>query len=1118
MNKSQFSKLIKDFDFASLFNQLGWDNFNDTINPVTVEKCVFDVKGIAQKRGFAIVVCAPDNSGKVPESSVRRQIESNFSKYYHEHIIIYTDAKHTEQKWQYVINEENKPRRIREAEYHIDQDTEGLFQRLKNLVFTVSEEDNITLIDVLNKVRENFAKNSETVTKKFYDEFKKEHEQFMKYIKGIDDQIIDKENQNKQWYASLMMNRLMFCYFIQKRSFLDNNPNYLSDKLRECQQKHGNDKFFSFYRQFLLVLFHDALGKPEDRRSVNNIINFGKIPYLNGGLFDVHELEKQFDGIQIEDQAFVNVFKFFDQWQWHLDTSPHGDGRHINPDVIGYIFEKYINDRAKMGAYYTKEDITNYISQNCIIPFLFDQVEKEYPEGMAEDSYVWKTLKKSGDAYIYPAMKHGFAEGGSVQDDLPEDVLDGFDDELAEKIVSDDTPVHLWQKRQCWNRKVENSELSLPTETWRELIARREHVKELRTKISSGEIHSINDFITYNLNIRQFTQDILDNTDDKRFIEHFYRAVRKITVLDPTCGSGAFLFAALNILEPLYAACIDRIEDFVEEAQPGTFPFFEDELRQIHDPKHPNMDYFIYKNIILNNLYGVDIMKEAVEIAKLRLFLKLVGTVEVNPRKPNLGLEPLPDIDFNIRAGNTLVGYATEQELYNGMSKDLFTNQRITEFKERSNQVAQSFKNFQDAQIARQPYQEAKAKYQQKLSELNHELDLLLASNYGIDTKSPQEFEAWKQSHCPFHWFTEFYEIVANHGGFDVIIGNPPYVEYRNVLSDYRILDSYNTLSCGNLYAFVLERSCNILKSFGYMSFIIPLTATHTNQMVPLQNMFAQHSTHLAAFCGDTNPSVLFTGARMQLLICHIVKNYYPALYNTNYIRFYGMERQVLFDSKIRYFYDIDSINKYVGTFPKMANQLGKQALTKLFNNSKRKTLAHFYSNEGLYTGYYLTSFSYYARAFTFSPEFRNEQQGASVSSHCKTLFFSSELDRNCAIAIICSSLFYFYWQAFSYGRQLNSREVDNFPIDFRTFAKSEQLSKVALILNNDFIVHSEIRKTKNKRTGNSEQQIFFPKKSKPVMDMTDQILACQLELEEMELDFIINYDIKYRMGDETTS
>ena len=62
-------------------------------------------------------------------------------------------------------------------------------------------------------------------------------------------------------------------------------------------------------------------------------------------------------------------------------------------------------------------------------------------------------------------------------------------------------------------------------------------------------------------------------------------------------------------------------------------------------------------------------MKEAVEIAKLRLFLKLVATVDVTPRKENFGLEPLPDIDFNIRAGNTLVGFATEQELFHTIQK-----------------------------------------------------------------------------------------------------------------------------------------------------------------------------------------------------------------------------------------------------------------------------------------------------------------------------------------------------------------------------------------------------------------------------------------------------------------
>ena len=68
-----------------------------------------------------------------------------------------------------------------------------------------------------------------------------------------------------------------------------------------------------------------------------------------------------------------------------------------------------------------------------------------------------------------------------------------------------------------------------------------------------------------------------------------------------------------------------------------------------------NRRYFILKSIAVNNLYGVDIMEEAVEICKLRLFLKLVAQVE---RVEDV--EPLPDIDFNVRLlGNTLVGYAT---------------------------------------------------------------------------------------------------------------------------------------------------------------------------------------------------------------------------------------------------------------------------------------------------------------------------------------------------------------------------------------------------------------------------------------------------------------------------
>ena len=205
------------------------------------------------------------------------------------------------------------------------------------------------------------------------------------------------ENANKQWYASLMLNRLMFCYFIQKKGFLDQDKNYLQNKLAACKALTGKGQFYSFYRSFLLELFHDGLGKPIDKRSEELPVDMGKIPYLNGGLFDVHELEVQFDKIKIDDDAFERIFTFFDKWEWHLDTREHAEGRTINPDVIGYIFEKYINDRASMGAYYTKEDITDYIGKNTIIPFLFDETERSYKQGFKPENELWNSLKQSGD-------------------------------------------------------------------------------------------------------------------------------------------------------------------------------------------------------------------------------------------------------------------------------------------------------------------------------------------------------------------------------------------------------------------------------------------------------------------------------------------------------------------------------------------------------------------------------------------------------------------------------------------------------------------------------------------------------------------------------------------------
>ncbi len=472
------------------------------------------------------------------------------------------------------------------------------------------------------------------------------------------------------------------------------------------------------------------------------------MPYLNGGLFDAHHIEQNYANIEIADEAFEQVFGFFDQYEWHLDTRITAAGKDINPDVIGYIFEKYINDRASMGAYYTKEDITDYISKNCIIPYLFDEVKRHYPKPFSPDGEIWKLIQTDPDKYIHDAVKHGIVDtvgakhspaqsthySSTAQDvdsskllqstaviasEAKQSPIQYIEPPKPLQTSENASPLPLplppeiaeglndVSQRTLWNKPAP-PEHGLPTEIWREVVERRRRYTEVKTKIENGEVHEINDFITYNLNIRQFSQDVIESSDDPEFIKHFYKALLNISILDPTCGSGAFLFAAINILGPLYEACIQRMEAFVADAnnsplerrQRGVskYKFFEDTLKAVKSPEHPNLQYFIYKNIILKNIYGVDIMHEAVEIAKLRLFLKLVATVDVDYKKPNQGLEPLPDIDFNIRAGNTLVGFARLEEVEK-VFKLTFYKKEIEEIKEQAEMIKMAYEHFKDSQM-----------------------------------------------------------------------------------------------------------------------------------------------------------------------------------------------------------------------------------------------------------------------------------------------------------------------------------------------------------------------------------------------------------------------------------
>jgi tRNA1(Val) A37 N6-methylase TrmN6 len=1082
LTKKEFSSYIKQFQFRELFNDMGWNN-DKTTQPIAVENETYTIQAVGEKSGFKILLCNPLSNGLIPDTVTRKKIDTKVTKLFQEHLIIYFDAKKTEQIWQLVVRQTGKPTKVTETRYHINQDPELLFQRAAGIFFELDEEENITIIDVTQRIAANFHQNNEKVTKQFYDKFKKEHTAFLTFIDGIDDKM------NKDWYASLMLNRLMFCYFIQKKGFLNQDKDYLRTRLKACQEKKGKDKFYSFYRNFLLSLFHQGLGAPNHNEELKKEI--GKIPYLNGGLFDEHELETIYNAINIDDKAFEKLFDFFDQYEWHLDTNVAASGKDINPDVIGYIFEKYINDRANMGAYYTKEDITDYISKNCILPFLFDETKRHYSKAFDTTGEIWTAVKNNGDNYIYEAIKKG------VEHNLPNEIEIGLND------VS---------QRTDWNKPAPITH-ALPTEIWREVVDRRNRYNEIKTKIVAGEITAINDFITYNLNIRQFVQDVVEETTDAEFLKHFYKALNNVTIIDPTCGSGAFLFAAMNILEPLYESCIQRMENFVAEAPKGKYKFFEETIANVKSPEHPNLQYFIYKSIILRNLYGVDIMKEAVEIAKLRLFLKLVATVEADYRKPNLGIEPLPDVDFNIRAGNTLVGFATEGELDNALNYSIDGVLAKPIIEEKCDIVAKAFARYKEIQLSYgddyAAFKKAKEELNKRLKELNHELNQLLHKQ-----AQAIPYNKWLTSHQPFHWFAEYYEIIHDRGGFDVIIGNPPYVVYTAASFEYK-LKNFDTLSTSNLYAFCIERSFHIMNELGRFGMIVPNSSISAEKFSPLQKIITKDKVSWISNY-SWRPSKLFEGADMLLSIIITAKQKNKETFSSMYQKWYSDFREVLFEN-VKYNNTTDIIIE--GSIPKLPAILYFEIINKLRKKAGSKTLLNYFLNRNSNNKFfYFRAVQYWVKILDQEPIYLDDGI-QTTTGEMKPVYTESDDLKYILISILSSTLYFVHYINWASCQVINSRDFhfpfdkDNLDIDI-----SKKLVELGKKIQIDYQKNShkiERSYSKKGRDFLMTKQHFYIKKSKELLDEIDTLLAQHYGFSDEELDFIINYDIKYRMGKE---
>jgi hypothetical protein len=593
VNLKHLRAAVQSFDWDTVFQlSLKWTRPTDKARTEVIDALHYTLTPIADTGGMQVYVVRGAD-GALPPRPTRNKIEIRLRRTQVEHLLVFEDANKQTAVIQWVKRGQ-QGRRVREFSYRRGDSGEPLIQKLQGIAFVIDDFDSQGRIEI-TKVTARVSKNLdiESVTKKFYVEFDQQRKAFQGFLSGIPIE------SDQRWYVSVMLNRLMFIYFIQAKGFLNQNPDYLRERLEWSKATLGPNRY---YRDFLRVLFFQGFALEPGQRGAEVNKKLGTIPYLNGGLFLPHPIEDQYgDAISILDSAFDKLFTFFSLWRWHLSERPGTSDREIDPDVLGYIFEKYINQK-QMGAYYTRDDITGYICRNTIIPALFDK---------AGLSLAPLALPRTIATYLYPAMRQ-------------------------------DEP--------------------LPTETEREQVARRARVTAIIADAQAGRITTINDAVTANLDLEELIEDLIPQLDALK-LYGLYTALAgdpqagklPLSVLDPTVGSGAFLFAALRILKPIYEAVLDRMDELLDQGKAGQQP-----MRAVLDAaeEHSNRDYFVTKSIVVRNLYGVDLMAEATEICKLRLFLRMVADLDEAKH-----IEPLPDIDFNIRAGNTLVGYARPEEI-----------------------------------------------------------------------------------------------------------------------------------------------------------------------------------------------------------------------------------------------------------------------------------------------------------------------------------------------------------------------------------------------------------------------------------------------------------------------
>lgn len=645
----------------------------------------------------------------------------------------------------------------------------------------------------------------EKVTKDFFEKYKENYLKLKEKLEENEEFLSEAQRCDftSEEFTKKLMGQLVFLYFLQKKGWLGVElvPNVLS--INEYNEIYNNQ---------------DALGK---KILEKYYIEFNNNKKIKNDLLEKYKENMQ--DIDILSNIFVGT-KFDKKW---------GSG---NKKFIREIYKRCINRNKNFFDDYLEPFFydglnhrrkNQYFSTfNCKIPFLNG--------GLFEplDNYMWESsnfdLKNETFGEILDFFdRYNFTM--NEEEPLEKDVA--VDPEMLGKIFENLLDVKDRKSKGAFYTPREIVHY-MCQESLANYLVNKVGVdyKDIKEFIQSGEL--IRDI---DLKDATKTDYLVGDTIFKNIIK-IDNALKNIKVADPAVGSGAFPLGMLNEIVKLRDILTSYMLIYNRE---GLFN------RKYEEEEITNNNRTIYKikwETIKNCIYAVDIENSAVDITKLRLWLSIVVDQEQNTEP-----EPLPNLDCKIMQGNSLV------DEYNGIK--LIEEKFINELKDRDNvkfndggkikvkgkyvDVSENQIQFGDGQkkvqiddlirYKQELYGENDANRKKYiLEQIQNTRKELLKLSFARTSREKELLEIDKSHNKPyFAWMLEFIEVFIENDGFDIVIGNPPYVDYRKIdkiTKDY--LDG-NSISAkyskmASLYVYFIEKGIKLYNQIGNLIYINP--------------------------------------------------------------------------------------------------------------------------------------------------------------------------------------------------------------------------------------------------------------------------------------------------------